>query len=90
MIGQNMFSFIAPEDQDKAARNTALMFERKLGPQEYHLIMKDGRKLLVEVNGDVLRNEDGSPYGMVQICRDITERKRAEEDVERRTSIWRR
>jgi PAS domain S-box-containing protein len=79
LIGRNMFSMIAPEDQDKAARNTILMLERKLGPQEYHLITQDGRKLLFEVNGDVLRNGDGSPYGLVQICRDITERKRAEE-----------
>jgi PAS domain S-box-containing protein len=78
LIGQNIFLMIAPEDQDKAARNTILMLERKLGPQEYHLIMKDGRKLLFEVNGDVLRNEDGSPYGLVLICRDITERKQAE------------
>jgi two-component system, cell cycle sensor histidine kinase and response regulator CckA len=79
MIGQNMLTFIAPEDQERAARNAVLMFERRLGPQEYHLIMKDGRKLLLEVNGDLLRNEDGSPYGMVQVCRDISERKRAEE-----------
>ncbi len=79
MIGQNMLSFIAPEDQDRAAQNTLLMFERKLGPQEYHLIMKDGRKLLFEVNGDVLRNEDGSPFGFVHVCRDITLRKQTEE-----------
>ncbi|PKN76727.1 MAG: hypothetical protein CVU52_03540, partial [Deltaproteobacteria bacterium HGW-Deltaproteobacteria-10] len=79
LIGQNMLSFIAPEDKERIIQNTFLMFERNLGPQEYHLIMKDGRKLLFEVNGDVLRNEDGSPYGMVQICRDITERKRTEE-----------
>ncbi|MDD5170321.1 MAG: PAS domain S-box protein, partial [Syntrophales bacterium] len=77
LIGQNMFSFIAPEDQERAAGNTVLMFERRLGPQEYHLIMKDGRKMLFEVNGDVLRNEDGSPYGLVQICRDISERRQA-------------
>ena len=83
MIGKNMLSFIAPEDQDKAVRNTALMFDRKLGPQEYHLIMRDGRKLLFEVNGDVLRHEDGSPYNLVQICRDITERKRSEQTLQR-------
>ncbi len=79
LIGQSMFALIAPEDHDKAARNTVLMFERRLGPQEYHLLTKDGRKLLFEVNGDVLRNEDGSPYGLLQICRDITDRKQTEE-----------
>lgn len=83
IIGQNMLSFIAPEDQDKAVQKTLLMFEKKLGPQEYHLMMKDGRKLPFEVNGDVLRNEDGSPYGFVQICRNITDRKQAEEALQR-------
>jgi len=80
MIGQNIFSFIAPEDIDKAARNAVLMLERKLGPQEYHLIMKDGRKLMFEVNASVLRREDGSPYEQALICRDITARKQAEVD----------
>jgi len=82
MIGQNMLSFIAPEDQEKATQYSLLMFEKKLGPQEYHMILKDGRKLLFEVNGDVLRNRDGSPYGMVYICRDINERKQAEEALQ--------
>jgi PAS domain S-box-containing protein len=81
LIGRNMLSFIAPEDQDRAARNTALMFEKRLGPQEYHLITKDGRKLLFQINGDVLRNEDGSPHGVVHICRDITERRREEDEA---------
>ncbi len=89
LIGQNMLSFIAPEDQEKAVRNTFLMFERRLGPQEYHLIMKDGRKLLFEVNGDVLRNKDGSPYGIVQVCRDITERKRAEDALKESEASYR-
>ena len=42
--------------------------------------MKDGRKIPFEVNGDVLRNEDGTPFGCVYICRDITQRKQAEWD----------
>ena len=81
MIGQNIFSFIAPEDMDKAARNAVLMLERKLGPQEYHLIMKDGRKLMFEANTAVLHREDGSPYEQALICRDITDRKLAEESL---------
>ncbi|MEI6610454.1 MAG: PAS domain S-box protein, partial [Deltaproteobacteria bacterium] len=78
MIGHNIFSFIAPEDLDKAARNAVLMLERKLGPQEYHLIMKDGRKVIFEVNAAVLHRKDGSPYEQALICRDITNRKQME------------
>ena len=77
--GKNILQFIAPEDHEKAVENMKLMFDRKLGPSEYHFIMEDGEKLLFEVNSDVLRGKDGSPYGIVNICRDITERKQAED-----------
>ena len=87
IIGQNMLSFIAPEDRERAALNAMQTFAGRLGPQEYHLLQKDGRRLLFEVNGDLLRNEDGSPYGMVQICRDITRRKQAEEEKRRSREI---
>ncbi len=76
--GQDMLKFIAPEDQGKAIENTLLMMEGKLGPQGYHLIMKDGRKIPFEVNGDILKNMDGTPFGIVHMCRDVSERKRAE------------
>ena len=85
----NMLSFIAPEDHEKAINNTMLMFDKVLGPQEYHLVMKDGRKLLFEVNGDVLRDHEGAPYGMVHVCRDITERKRTEEALAESESKYR-
>ncbi len=56
-----------------------LMFDRRLGPKEYSLIKKDGNKIPFEVNSDVLRRNDGSPYGTVNICRDISKRLEAEE-----------
>jgi PAS domain S-box-containing protein len=90
LIGKNMLSFISSEDRDRAVRNTALMFERRLGPREYHLITKDGSNVPFEVNGDILRNEDGSPYGLLHICRDITERKKAEKEKHRNQEIAKR
>ncbi|NLA40272.1 MAG: PAS domain S-box protein [Smithella sp.] len=79
ILGRNMINFIVPEDQSRAIQNTFLMMERRLGPQEYRLIMKDGRVIPFEVNGDVLRNEDQTPFGLVNVCRDISERKQAKE-----------
>jgi two-component system cell cycle sensor histidine kinase/response regulator CckA len=83
VIGKNMLSFLVPEDHERAMLNTNHMIERKLGPVEYRMIMKEGRRLLFEVNGDVLRSKVGAPYGMVYVLRDITERKKAEEERER-------
>ena len=79
VLNKSFMSFIAPEDRERAKRNAVLMVKKKIGPQEYFLIRKDGQRLLLEVNGDVLRDEDGVPQSIVQVCRDITERKQAEE-----------
>jgi PAS domain S-box-containing protein len=78
LIGKKMFSFFAPEDLPRVAENSRLMFERKLGPVEYHFFKHDGSLILLEVNGDVLRMPDGRPRGMVFVCRDITDRKQVE------------
>ena len=78
LLGKNMLDFIASEDHPKVMENTIRMFEKRLGPQEYHFVMKGGRKTLFEVNGDVLRDKDGLAYGIVSVCRDIDERKKLE------------
>jgi PAS domain S-box-containing protein len=77
-VGKSILSLIAPHDLQRAIDHTLLMIERRLGPIEYDIMMKNSSCLSFEVNGDVLRHLDGMPYGMVYTCRDITERKRAE------------
>ena len=79
--GSNMFKFIAPEDHSQAIENTFQMMEDRLGPKEYHFIMKDERKIPFELNADVLRNEDGTPFGLVGVCRDNSERVQAEQKL---------
>jgi PAS domain S-box-containing protein len=79
ITGRNMISFIAPEDRETAVQNTVLMMEEQpIGLLEYHLILREGEKILSEVNGSLLTDEKGVPYGMVFIVRDISERKRME------------
>jgi PAS domain S-box-containing protein len=78
LAGTSIFSFFAPESLPAALENTKLMFGGPLGPKEYMFVGHDGRRLLLEVNGDILYTPEGDPYGMVYICRDITERRRAE------------
>jgi PAS domain S-box-containing protein len=79
VTGTPVFEFFAPESLPAAIENTKLMFGGPLGPKEYTFIDGSGKRLPLEVNGDVLRIPDGTPYGMFYICRDIGERKRAEE-----------
>jgi PAS domain S-box-containing protein len=78
IIGQNILKFLAPEDHEKAVQDILLMTERLGEPKEYGLVKKDGSIIIIDVNGDVLRNEDGIPFEVVQVCRDVTARKHAE------------
>lgn len=78
--GRNIFTFIVPEDQDQLMKNITLVMEGKeMGPTEYRMVMKDGTAIPFEVTGGVLRNENGTPFGLVSECRDVRERKQAVE-----------
>jgi PAS domain S-box-containing protein len=83
IIGIPVLSFFAPESLPAVLENMKLMFERPLGPREYTFITGEEKPVLLDVNGDVLRTPEGTPYGMVFICRDIGERKRAEETLKK-------
>ncbi|MDI6721570.1 MAG: PAS domain S-box protein, partial [Candidatus Aenigmarchaeota archaeon] len=50
-----------------------------IGPQEYELLTKDGSRISCEVHSNVLRNEEGTPFGFVRVCRNIAERRHAED-----------
>ncbi|MEI7637008.1 MAG: PAS domain S-box protein [Syntrophus sp. (in: bacteria)] len=74
---RDILLFVSPKDRDRMVQSLSLMMEGGLGPQEYQMIMKDGREISFEVNGDLSRNKDGMPYGTVHVCRDVTERQEA-------------
>ena len=75
MIGESLFRLINKEESPKAQNNAKRMTSGRLGSVEYNLVMKGGRQVLFEVNGDVLRDSEGRPNGFVFVCRDLTERK---------------
>ncbi|WP_156915866.1 hybrid sensor histidine kinase/response regulator [Desulfatirhabdium butyrativorans] len=87
IAGKNIISFVDPDDRDRMAENMMLMLNSRLGPREYCLIRKDGSKIFLEVNGDILRDKDGSPRSIMAIGRDISYRKQAEEVLLRENQI---
>ncbi len=50
--------------------------------QEVEIYRKDGSKIWIEYTTTFLRNEDGSPFGVLGISRDITDRKMAQQELE--------
>jgi len=88
LIGQNAFYIVAPEDREKALASLEEVRERGFSEsREYHIVTKDGGRVLVEMSTAIMKGVDGKPTGLVAVSRDITERKRTEEalrDSERR------
>ncbi len=81
VIGRSIFDFIVPEERERALFLAKEMLKGNYsGATEYQLIKKDGSFFFGEINGEVIRDPAGRPHGMMFIERDITERKRVEED----------
>jgi len=84
MVGHPLHSFVAPACREEALWNKQLMLDNKAGHREYNLLAKDGREIPFDVNGDVLRDDKGMPVGFVNVCRDISERRRTEKLLKER------
>ena len=80
IYGKNMLSFIAEHDLPRAIENTKLMLNNALGVREYQLKFPNNTIIDAEINGDIIRDRENNPLGIVFIIRNITERKRLEEE----------
>ena len=81
MEGRNILEFVLSEEHGMVIQNIRFILEEgKQGPYEYHLIMKDGSLIPFEVTSGVLRSADGTPGGLVHVCRDITLRQQNEQE----------
>jgi PAS domain S-box-containing protein/diguanylate cyclase (GGDEF)-like protein len=74
-----------PEDLDPSIKGRRLLLERSGAPyqRELRLLHRNGSYLWVNVTTWLPRAADGSPRHFVSVLSDISERKRAEEEVNR-------
>lgn len=83
-IGSHLLENIVPEDRDKAIGNVERLLETGIGgTREYKVKRRGGFVFDIEVNSGIIRGVDGKPEKMVFVIRDITERKLAEEKIQR-------
>jgi two-component system NtrC family sensor kinase len=84
IIGRNIgeFDLFDPTEEVHVAdlMATAIAEGRANSLVQVEANHKDGHKVAVEVDSRVIRSEDGDIEGFVNILRDVTERKRAEEE----------
>lgn len=81
--GMSIMDFVAPEDQERARDNMVkMLYGNHPGPNEYRAIRKDRSCFDIEVKSALIRDRQGNPLRMVLIARDITSRKKAEQQIQ--------
>jgi PAS domain S-box-containing protein len=79
LVKLSMPQVVAPDEQQDSQKILRdLIAGQTVPPYERTFYRKDGTKLLVEVNVDLVRDNDGKPIYLQSIVRDISERKRVE------------
>ncbi len=84
ILDNHISTIVAPVDQTKyfkAIQNACVQGGYDAG--EYVLRDASGREFDGETSAAILQDQDGSPVGFVNVTRDITERKHAEESLRR-------
>jgi PAS domain S-box-containing protein len=76
--------FIHPDDRAKVdAAFVTSLDKRSPSTVEYRIVMPDGRVKILEERWQAFHDEAGKPVRVAGTCRDITERVRAEEELQR-------
>jgi PAS domain S-box-containing protein len=82
VVGRNALEFVS--EKDRIASLESLKKISELGTMrnvEYTALKKNGETYLAEISGSILKNAAGNPTGFVSVIRDITERKKAEQEI---------
>ncbi len=84
------FEQIHPDDRDRVKEAAEQARRTGLGKTlQYRLRRKNGTWMVLESTSSVIRNAEGEPEKLVIVNRDITERKRAEEALQRSEADFR-
>jgi len=87
VIGKHFEQFVAPEYLPLVRTNFAKkLVDKEQTAYEIEVIAKDGRRVPVELNSTVIFEHD-APVGIQGIARDITKRKRAEDELREQKEI---
>ena len=82
IIGKSAFAFIAKKDHEKAQEYMKKVLEQgAIKEAEMTRLTLDGREFPAEISVNVVRDASGKPTAFVSITKDITERKRIEEQL---------
>jgi PAS domain S-box-containing protein len=82
LLGKSAVELAPPEEQERFRADLALALRTGvLQNVQYTLLRQDGRRFPAEISAAVSTEGRGQPSGLVVVVRDITERKRTEEEL---------
>lgn len=82
IIGKNGFDLLAQEERKRGTEELQKIFQQGiLVNLEFTALRKDGSNFPAEFSASLLRDEKGQPVQIVDIMRDITERKKVEQAI---------
>jgi PAS domain S-box-containing protein len=86
LLGRSAFELVAPRDYERVAANMRRAIkEGTIRGVEYTLLKADGSEFPGELSTSILEDAAGNWIGHITIARDITERKRMEQEIQRKT-----
>jgi len=86
--GTDSFQEIHPEDREMIRRIFRESVETGIGQQaRFRWVLKDGSVRLIESQGNVIQDESGLVSKVVVVSRDVTERAKQQEKIERLSRI---
>ena len=91
MMGMNNRQFTDKENAKKLFKTFNEVYRTGESTKEvdWQIIRKDGNKRYIEVSVSLQKNSSGQPIGFQGIARDVTERKRAEVDLQKSEDRYR-
>ena len=82
LLGMNTGKYTSPDTAEKMTRITERLKEtgKPENVTDYDVIRKDGRNVSLELSVSLLEDQDGLPMGYRGVLRDVSERKKTEEE----------
>lgn len=82
LIGKNALELVAERDRGEASKNMRRTFEEGLVRNvEVNLLTKDGREYPAELSASVIQDASERPVGLVEVTKDISERKKMQQQL---------